>query len=201
MNSDSLQELWRQQPIATAPVDSERLLAQIRTETEEWEREFDRHERITLRYPLFLVLIQLPGMWRWPEDFIWGQWLAMMTCLLWAGMTFAFRWRRLRLERDYQASVLKWLERMGVLLRQRMALNHASMIFVVPLAVSIGLMPVEMASAGAVGGLAMGAAAALLLGWWFNADRRKEHTRLAQRLAALELVRSRFTAASEREVP
>lgn len=185
MNSEPWRELWIEQPVAPPAATPDRLLAQIRGEAAAWEDEWARGERQALIAPLWMPLILAFDLLR-NSDWLWAQGVVLAALVVWYGLLLWLRERRRQIEREFGSAVCVRLERVRAMLQQRRRWCGHSRWMVVPLALAFGLMPVEMVEASPWVGLAVGVAAAIWLGWWFEIERGRELARIDQRLAAIE---------------
>jgi hypothetical protein len=217
MNSDYWQDLWRRQPPPAAPLNYEQLFRDVRAEAEELDREWRSGEWVTILMPLALVAMSaIPDFLRSARfnEFFWGDCLLGVATIACAGTNLAFRWRRQAIERGFQQSILDRIDRCRTLLRLRIRYYDWTLVMVAVL---------MAAFIGAIwsGGLAVLAddlgieskpvgiavisvflfGPLLPLGWWITVSRRKAQTRLLQRLAELEDIRTHLLSAPDKLPP
>ena len=217
MNSDYWQDLWRRQPPPAAPLDYEQLFRDVRADAEELDREWQSGELGTILFPLWLAaMLTIPDFLRPAhfDEFFWGDCLLGVATIAWAGTNLAFRWRRQAIERGFQQSILDRIDRCRTLLRLRIRYcDWALVMLAILMAAFIGAIwsvgwPVwtdilgTESKAVSIAMISVFMFGPLLpLGWWANVSRRKAQTRLRQRLAELEDIRTRLLSAPDKLLP
>ena len=217
MNSDYWQDLWRRQPPPPAPLDYEQLLRDVRADAEELDREWEPGKWGTILMPLaFVAISAIPDFLRPAhfDEFFWGDCLLGVAMIAWAGTNLAFRWRRQAIERGFQQSILDSIDRCRTLLRLRIRYYDWALVMVaVLMAAFIGAIwsvgwsvwvdilgteskPVAIAMISIHLFVLV-----LLVGWAIAVSRRKAQTRLRQRLAEFEDIRTRLLRAPDQPLP
>jgi hypothetical protein len=217
MNSDYWQDLWRRQPPPPAPLDYEQLLRDVRADAEELDREWQPGGWAEILFPLWYVaLLTIPDFLRPThfDEFFWADCLVGVAMLAWAGTNLAFRWRRQAIERGFQQSILDRIDRYRTLLRLRIRYYDWTLVMgAVLMAAFVGAIwsvgwsvwvdilgtkskPVAIAMISVfLFGFVLVAVSSIAV------SRRKAQTRLRQRLAELEDIRTRLLSAPGRLQP
>jgi drug/metabolite transporter (DMT)-like permease len=216
MNSDYWQDLWRRQPPPAAPLDYEQLLRDVRADAEELDRELQSGKWVSILFLSLVALSTIPDFLLRAQfnEFFWGDCLLGVATIAWAGGNLAFRRRWQAIERGFQQSILDRIDRYRTLLRLRIRYYDWALVMVaVLMAAFIGAIwsvgwsvladdlgtkskPVAIAMISVfLFGLVLVAVSSIAV------SRRKGQTRLRQRLAELEDIRTRLLSAPDKLQP
>jgi hypothetical protein len=200
---DPLQKLWQRQPVpATVPMRTEdRILRDAQTAEAEWERESSGAEWVCVIGALLMggpELLQLA----FGTTFDWASLCLNLMFWWWAAVAMAFRWRRQRIDRAFQHTLVDRIARGRRLLRERIVFNDVSNLIVpVLLALAVGLTLLDMTDGSMAVAMLGGSVTFALLAWLFVIQRRSVQAHLARRLAVLDDMRTELAMLSPADQP
>lgn len=189
---DPLQELWQQQPVPAPLRIEERVLRDVRTAEEEWNREWSATDR---SFVVCALLMGAPELMRltFGSGLDWSGGTAVCAVWWWwAGVALTFGWRRRRIERAYDQTLLERIARARRVLRERMIFNDASMLVLPVMPLLVGVTLLDMTDGSMVVAVLGGVTALIVLTWLFVVQRRKQRAQFGQRLTVLDEMRAQL---------